>query len=41
MLPFRVFLEGQTADGATTDGAADGHGTVTDPRCYQLIRHRG
>jgi hypothetical protein len=29
-------------DGAAgTDVAADGHGTVTDQRCYQLIRQRG
>jgi hypothetical protein len=41
-VPFRVFLDGQTADGAAgTDVAADGHGTVADPRCYQLIRQRG
>ena len=41
-IPFRVFLDGQTADGAAgTDVAADGHGTVTDQRCYQLIRQRG
>jgi thiol-disulfide isomerase/thioredoxin len=41
-IPFRVFLEGEAADGAAgTDVAADGHGTVTDQRCYQLIRQRG
>lgn len=41
-IPFRVYLDGQTADGAAgTDVAADGHGTVTDQRCYQLIRQRG
>jgi hypothetical protein len=41
-IPFRVFLDGQTAYGAAgTDVAADGHGTVTDQRCYQLIRQRG
>jgi Thioredoxin like C-terminal domain len=41
-IPFRVFLDGQTADGAAgTDVAADGHGTVVDQRCYQLIRQRG
>ena len=41
-VPFRVFLDGQTTDGATgTDVADDGHGTVTDQRCYQLIRQRG
>ena len=39
---FRVLLDGQTADGAAgADVAADGHGTVTDQRCYQLIRQRG
>lgn len=41
-IPFRVFLDGQTADDAAgTDIATDGHGTVTDQRCYQLIRQRG
>ena len=41
-VPFRVFLDGVAAGGAAgTDVAADGHGTVTDQRCYQLIRHRG
>ena len=41
-IPFRVSLDGQTTDGAAgTDVAADGHGTVTDQRCYQLIRQRG
>jgi thiol-disulfide isomerase/thioredoxin len=41
-IPFRVFLDGEAADGtAGTDVAADGHGTVTDQRCYQLIRQRG
>jgi thiol-disulfide isomerase/thioredoxin len=41
-VPFRVFLDGQPADGAAgTDVAADGHGTVIDQRCYQLIRQRG
>ena len=41
-IPFRVFLDGQPADDAAgTDVAADGYGTVTDQRCYQLIRQRG
>jgi thiol-disulfide isomerase/thioredoxin len=39
---FRVFLDGETPDGASgTDVAADGRGTVVDQRCYQLIRQRG
>ena len=41
-IPFRVYLDGEAADGDVgTDIAADGHGTVTDQRCYQLIRQRG
>ena len=41
-IPFRVFLDGETAVWAAgTDVAADGHGTVTDQRCYQLIRQPG
>ena len=41
-IPFRVFLDGQPAAGAAgTDVAADGHGTVTDQRTYQLIRQPG
>ena len=41
-IPFRAFLDGQTPDGAAgTDVAADGHGTVTSQRCYQLIRQHG
>jgi thiol-disulfide isomerase/thioredoxin len=41
-VPFRVFLDGETANGAAgTDIAADGQGTVTDHRCYQLIRQPG
>jgi hypothetical protein len=40
--PFRVFLDGETVDGAAgTDVGADGHGTVTGQRCYQLIRQGG
>jgi thiol-disulfide isomerase/thioredoxin len=41
-IPFRVFLDGEPAIGAAgTDVAADGHGTVTDQRTYQLIRQSG
>ncbi|HEX8346127.1 MAG TPA: thioredoxin family protein [Actinoplanes sp.] len=41
-VPFRIFLDGAPAeDAAGTDVAADGHGTVNDQRCYQLIRQRG
>jgi hypothetical protein len=41
-IPFRAFLDGQTADAtAGTDVATNGHGTVTDQRCYQLIRQPG
>jgi thiol-disulfide isomerase/thioredoxin len=39
---FRVHLDGEAGGGARgTDVAADGHGTVVDQRCYQLIRQRG
>src|SRR5215216_5437730 len=38
-IPFRVSLDGQPATGALgTDVAADGTGTVTEQRTYQLIR---
>jgi thiol-disulfide isomerase/thioredoxin len=40
--PFRVLLDGQppsTAHGIDVDG--QGHGTVTEPRLYQLIRQPG
>jgi thiol-disulfide isomerase/thioredoxin len=41
-IPFRVFIDGEAADGAAgSDVASDGHGTVTDQRCYQLIRQPG
>ena len=41
-IPFRVFLDGEAVHGAAgTDVTADGHGTVNDQRCYQLIRQRG
>ena len=36
-IPFRVYLDGQPADGAYgTDVASDGTGTVTEQRTYQL-----
>ncbi len=39
---FRVVLDDGATDGAAgTDVAADGHGSVVDQRCYQLIRQRG
>ncbi len=39
---FRVLLDGEPVAGAAgTDVGADGHGTVTDQRCYQLIRQHG
>jgi thiol-disulfide isomerase/thioredoxin len=39
---FRVRLDGGTAPGATgTDVGADGTGTLTDQRCYQLVRQDG
>ena len=41
-IPFRVFLDGEPADGAYgTDVNADGSGTVTEQRTYQLIRQPG
>jgi thiol-disulfide isomerase/thioredoxin len=41
-IPFRVFLDGQLADGAYgTDVHPDGRGIVGDQRTYQLIRQRG
>ena len=41
-IPFRVFLDGQVADGARgTDVESDGRGVVNDPRTYQLIRQPG
>src|SRR5215207_4413809 len=40
-VPFRVFLDGEAAGGSAGTDAADGHGTVSDQRCYQLIRQRG
>jgi hypothetical protein len=40
-VPFRVFLDGQPAQGALgTDVAADGTGTVDSQRTYQLIRQQ-
>ena len=39
---FRVFLDGEVADGAFgTEVAADGSGVVTGQRTYQLIRQSG
>ena len=41
-IPFRVYLDGQVADGAHgTDVEPGGRGTVTDQRTYQLIRQTG
>ena len=41
-IPFRVFLDGQPADGAYgTDVNPDGSGTVDSQRTYQLIRQTG
>jgi thiol-disulfide isomerase/thioredoxin len=41
-IPFRVFLDGQTADHAYgTDVGSDGRGNVNDQRTYQLIRQPG
>ena len=41
-IPFRVFLDGQVADGAHgSDVEADGRGIVSDQRTYQLIRQPG
>jgi hypothetical protein len=39
---FRVLLDGAiAADAAGADVGTDGHGTVVDQRCFQLIRQRG
>jgi hypothetical protein len=39
---FRVFLDGQVADGAHgSDVESDGRGIVMDQRTYQLIRQPG
>jgi len=41
-IPFRVFLDGQVADGARgSDVESDGRGIVRDQRTYQLIRQSG
>jgi thiol-disulfide isomerase/thioredoxin len=41
-IPFRVFLDGQLADGASgVDVNPDGRGIVGDQRTYQLIRQPG
>jgi thiol-disulfide isomerase/thioredoxin len=41
-IPYRVFLDGQVADGANgTDVDPDGHGVVSEQRTYQLIRRSG
>jgi thiol-disulfide isomerase/thioredoxin len=41
-IPFEVYLDGQPVGGAHgTDVAADGSGTASDPRTYQLIRQPG
>jgi thiol-disulfide isomerase/thioredoxin len=41
-IPFRVFLDGQVADGPHgTDVESDGSGIVRDQRIYQLIRQTG
>jgi thiol-disulfide isomerase/thioredoxin len=41
-IPFRVFLDGQLADGAYgVDVNPDGSGIVGDQRTYQLIRQQG
>jgi len=41
-IPFRVFLDGQLADGAQgSDVESDGRGIVRDQRTYQLIRQLG
>src|SRR3712207_9005746 len=38
-IPFRVFVDGDAAGiAAGTDIGADGRGTVTGQRCYQLVR---
>jgi thiol-disulfide isomerase/thioredoxin len=41
-VPFRVFLDGQVAEGAQgSDVESDGRGIVRDQRTYQLIRQTG
>jgi thiol-disulfide isomerase/thioredoxin len=41
-VPFRVFLDGQVADGAHgSDAGSDGRGIARDQRTYQLIRQPG
>ena len=41
-VPFRVYLDGQIAAGATgTDVDSDGRGSVAEQRTYQLIRQSG
>jgi hypothetical protein len=41
-IPFRVFLDGQPADGAYgVDVKPDGRGVVEAQRTYQLIRQSG
>jgi thiol-disulfide isomerase/thioredoxin len=41
-IPFRVFLDGQLADGAIgSDVESDGHGVVKEQRTYQVIRQTG
>ncbi len=41
-IPFRVYLDGQVADGANgTDVEPDGRGIVDEQRTYQLIRQSG
>ena len=41
-IPFRVFLDGEVADGARgSDVDASGSGTVSEQRTYQLIRQPG
>jgi thiol-disulfide isomerase/thioredoxin len=41
-IPFRVYLDGQVADGAIgTDVEPDGRGLVNEQRTYQLIRQTG
>ena len=41
-IPFRVYLDGQIAAGATgTDVEPDGRGSVDEQRTYQLIRQSG
>ena len=41
-IPFRVYLDGEVADGAIgTDVQPDGSGVVNEQRTYQLIRQTG